>query len=148
MQIHELKLPARKGKKTIGRGGKRGTTSGRGTKGQKARSGGNVDPLFEGGRSSFIQRAKKMRGAKASILPKRFTVTLTMLERAFEEGEKVTVEALIAKKVVERSARVRGVKIVHTGALSKKLTLDVGIPASAKAAKLLGVVPNKEVAKQ
>lgn len=136
MQIHELTLPTRKNKKVIGRGGKRGTTSGRGTKGQKARSGGNVDPLFEGGRSSFIQRAKKMRGAKAATFPKRQTVTLAMLDRAFEDGETVTLEALLAKKIVERPARVYGVKIVNTGTLSKKLSLDPNVPASESAAKL------------
>ena len=65
MQIHQLKLKKRKKRKTIGRGGKRGTYSGRGNKGQKARSGGNVDPLFEGGRSSLVERLKKVRGFKS-----------------------------------------------------------------------------------
>jgi large subunit ribosomal protein L15 len=132
MQIHELTLPARKKKKTIGRGGKRGTTSGKGTKGQKARSGGNVDPLFEGGRSTFIERLKKVKGFKA-VSPKKITVTLTKLDRAFADGETVSIESLIEKKVVERSARVRGVKIVSTGVLKKKLKLDDAIGCSESA---------------
>ncbi len=134
MQIHELSLKPRKKKKTIGRGGKRGTTSGKGTKGQKARSGGNVDPLFEGGRSTFIERLKKVKGFKA-VSPKKTTVTLAALERAFADGEKVTIETLIEKKLVEKSARVRGVKIVATGNLTKKLTLDESVACSETASK-------------
>ena len=66
MQIHELNTKKRKAKKTIGRGGKRGTYSGKGNKGQKARSGGSMDPLFEGGRSSLVERMKKLRGFKST----------------------------------------------------------------------------------
>jgi large subunit ribosomal protein L15 len=137
MQIHQLTLPARKKKKTIGRGGKRGTTSGKGTKGQKARSGGNVDPLFEGGRSTFIERLKKVKGFKA-VNPKKVTVTLTKIDRAFADGEVVTVENLIAKKVVDRKARVAGVKIVSSGTLTKKLTLDEAVFASESARAQFG----------
>lgn len=135
MQIHQLKLTTRKKKKVIGRGGKRGTTSGKGTKGQKARSGGNVDPLFEGGRSTFIERLKKVKGFKA-VSPKRITITLAQLDRAFQDGETVSVEALLAKKIVDRKARVAGVKIVSTGKLTKKLKLDEAIFASESARKL------------
>lgn len=134
MQIHELKVAARKKKKVIGRGGKRGTTSGKGTKGQKARSGGNVDPLFEGGRSTFSERLKKVRGFKA-VHPKKVTITLAVLERAFKDGETVSVETLFAKKLVDRKARVAGVKIVSTGTLTKKLKLDEAIFASETARK-------------
>lgn len=134
MQIHELQLKTRKKKKVIGRGGKRGTTSGKGTKGQKARSGGNVNPLFEGGRSTFVERLKKVRGFKA-VHPKKITVTLAQLERSYAEGETVSVETLLAKRVVDRKARVAGVKIVSTGTLTKKLKLDDGIFASESARK-------------
>jgi large subunit ribosomal protein L15 len=134
MQIHQLTLTPRKKKKTIGRGGKRGTTAGKGTKGQKARSGGNVNPLFEGGRSTFIERLKKVKGFKA-VNPKKITVTLTKLERAFENGETVSVEILLAKRVVDRKARVAGVKIVASGTLTKKLKLDSAIFASETARK-------------
>ena len=65
MQIHQLKLAKRKKTKTIGRGGKRGTTSGRGTKGQGAHNK-HKSPLFEGGRSSLIERMKKLRGDRKS----------------------------------------------------------------------------------
>ena len=134
MQIHELQLKARKKKKVIGRGGKRGTTSGKGTKGQKARSGGNVDPLFEGGRSTFIERLKKVKGFKA-VNPKKVTITLAQIERAYENGETVSVETLLAKKLVTRKARVSGVKVVSTGTLTKKVKLDKEIATSESARK-------------
>lgn len=131
MQIHELKLPARKQRKTIGRGGKRGTTSGRGTKGQGAH-GKHKSPLFEGGRSSLVERLKKVRGFK-SPHAKAFTITLDRLERAFRDGEKVTRESFIEKKIFGKLVRVYGVKIVATGKLTQKLIIGNDIDASAGA---------------
>ena len=73
MQIHNLKIQyPKKKRKIIGRGGKKGTYSGKGGKGQKGRSGVSIDPLFEGGRSSLIDRLKKIRGFKA-FKPKAVT---------------------------------------------------------------------------
>ncbi|MEK7181587.1 MAG: 50S ribosomal protein L15 [Patescibacteria group bacterium] len=138
MQIHELTLAPRKGKKRIGRGGKRGTTAGRGTKGQKARSGAAVDPLFEGGRSTFIERLKKLRGVK-SIHAKKHTVTLSRIDEAYQEGDSVTVQSLVEKKLVSKKALKEGVKIVATGTLSKKLSLAEGISASEKAKEAFGI---------
>lgn len=126
MQIHELETKERKTSKRVGRGGKRGTYSGRGMKGQKARSGGNVDPLFEGGRSSLIQRMKKLRGFK-SIHAKKTVVTLDQLNKIFEDGETVSVLSLTEKKVLRKKAVRNGVKIVARGELSKKLTIADGI---------------------
>lgn len=126
MQIHELSVGKKPKRKLIGRGGKRGTYSGRGNKGQKARSGGNVDPLFEGGRSSLIERMKKSRGFK-SIHPKKNIITLATLETQFESGEKVSLETLVAKKLVRESKAKKGIKILSKGTLTKKLTIEVGI---------------------
>ncbi len=132
MQIHQLSLAKRKKRKLIGRGGKRGTTAGRGTKGQKARSGSAVDPLFEGGRSTFLERLKKVRGFK-SIHRKKCLVTLADLDQAYADGETVTVATLVAKKAVSKTALSRGVKIVATGTLKKKLTLGADVTASEQA---------------
>lgn len=132
MQIHTLKITKKPERKRIGRGGKRGTTSGRGSKGQKARSGASVDPLFEGGRSTFTERLKKVRGFK-SIHPKKYTVSLAQLEAKFSDGENVTLASLIEKRVVPKKAQVAGVKIVATGTLKKKLTLDDSVSCSEKA---------------
>jgi len=132
MQIHEISAPKRHGRKRVGRGGKYVKTAGRGTKGQKARSGSSVDPLFEGGRSTLIDRLKKVRGFK-SPRPKRATVTLGVLERHFQPGEEVSRESLIGKKLFTPAALRGGIKIVSKGTLSKKLLFDSRIRFSGSA---------------
>lgn len=132
MQIHQLSLAKRKSRKRIGRGGKRGTTAGRGSNGQKSRSGASVDPLFEGGRSTFLERLKKVRGFK-SVHAKKYLVTLSDLERACDEGETITLALLVKKNVAPQRALVCGIKIVANGRLRKKLLLGDDIAASAKA---------------
>jgi large subunit ribosomal protein L15 len=132
MQIHDLSTPKRPKKKRLGRGGKFIKTAGRGTKGQKSRSGASVDPLFEGGRSTLIDRLKKIRGFK-SPRPKRATVTLAMLEKSFEDGEEVSRETLVAKKLFSPAALRGGIKIVSTGSLSKKLLFDSRVRFSGTA---------------
>ncbi|HMN19117.1 MAG TPA: 50S ribosomal protein L15 [Candidatus Moranbacteria bacterium] len=135
MQIHEITTAKRKERKTVGRGGKRGTYSGRGNKGQKARSGGSVDPLFEGGRSSLVERLKKVRGFK-SMHPKKVTVKLSALDKAYADGETVSLETLVAKGIVAKKDVNRGAKIVATGNLSKKLTI-VGVLVSGAASEVI-----------
>lgn len=135
MQIHELKLKKRKPKKTIGRGGKRGTYSGKGNKGQKARSGGNVDPLFEGGRSSLVERLKKLRGFK-STSKKKVNINLNDLESSYADGETVNLESLMKSGLLGKIESKAGVKILGDGTLSKKLSIDgkILVSASAKSA--------------
>lgn len=60
MQFHDLKVNKKKSKKRVGRGGKRGTFSGRGVKGQKARSGSKKK--IAGGQTSILKRTPKLRG--------------------------------------------------------------------------------------
>lgn len=134
MQIHELKVTKRKERKRIGRGGKTGTTAGRGSNGQKSRSGASVDPLFEGGRSTLLERMKKVRGFK-SVHPKKHTVTLATLDRVLADGDIVTRALLVEKGAVDKKALLEGVKIVATGALSKKVTLGDDILVSETAKK-------------
>lgn len=135
MQIHELKVGRKKKRKTIGRGGKRGTYSGKGNKGQKARSGAHVDPLFEGGRSSLVERLKKVRGFK-SPHAKKININLNDLERNFENGDKVDIKSLIEKGLVGKIEARKEVKILGTGKLTKKITVDksIGLTKSAKKA--------------
>ncbi|MBP7811953.1 MAG: uL15 family ribosomal protein [Candidatus Moranbacteria bacterium] len=128
MQIHELTLAPRKEVKRIGRGGKRGTTSGRGTKGQGAH-GKKKDPLFEGGRSTLIDRMKKSRGFK-SPHAKKVTLTFTQINARYSDGEVITLETLLAKHMITPRDAKSGVKIVATGKLSKKVTLGEGILTS------------------
>jgi len=132
MQIHQLKVAKKKLRKRIGRGGKTGTTAGRGSNGQKSRSGASVDPLFEGGRSTLLERMKKVRGFK-SIHPKKQTVSLSELERVLSDGDKVTTTLLVEKRLVDKKAFKDGVKILSDGTLTKKLSLGDDVTASEKA---------------
>ena len=132
MQINTLKVKTKRKRKTIGRGGKKGTYSGKGMKGQKARSGGNVDPLFEGGRSTLIDHMKKKRGFK-SLAEKAVPVSLDKIEKNFKDGEIVNRETLTKTGIIERINKSRRIKILGTGELKKKVTIAIGIRVSASA---------------
>jgi large subunit ribosomal protein L15 len=132
MQIHQLKTKKRKARKTVGRGGKRGTYSGRGNKGQKARSGAKIDPLFEGGRSSLIMRLKKVRGFK-SAQAKNSIVKLEALEKFFKDGDTVSMDTLISAKLVKKADAKNGAKILGTGKITKKINISAKILLSKSA---------------
>jgi large subunit ribosomal protein L15 len=121
MQIHDLKVKIQKKKRRIGRGGKKGTYSGRGMKGQKSRSGANVNPIFEGGRSTLIEHLPKIRGFK-SHHPKNQVVDLTLLEKYFADEELVNPQSLLAKKIVDNMKVT--IKILGDGEIGKKLTIE------------------------
>ena len=95
-----------------------GKTSGRGHKGQKARSGGGVRRGFEGGQTPLYRRLPK-RGFK-NINSKNYTeVTLTMLNKA--TTEEVTAESLIKDRIISKAND--GIVILGTGSLDKKLNV-------------------------
>ena len=121
MQIHDLKVKIQKKKRRIGRGGKKGTYSGRGMKGQKSRSGANVNPIFEGGRSTLIEHLPKIRGFK-SHRPKNQVVDLAHLEKYFADGDIVSPKSLLAKKIVDNMKVA--IKILGDGEFGKKLTIE------------------------
>lgn len=124
MQINTLKLKNKpKKRKTIGRGGKKGTYSGRGNKGQKARSGGNINPLFEGGRSTLVDHMKKKRGF-ASKKPKKAIVKFSSLLKTFQNGAKITAEELAAKKLVKKMEVKNGIKILGPSDGKTKFDFD------------------------
>ncbi|MBR2786662.1 MAG: 50S ribosomal protein L15 [Clostridia bacterium] len=121
MKLDELS-PAQEGKtKTrVGRGigSGLGKTSGRGHKGQKARSGGGVRRGFEGGQTPLYRRLPK-RGF-TNIHAKNYTeVTLTMLNKA--TTEEVTAESLIADGIIRKAND--GIVVIATGNLEKKLAV-------------------------
>ncbi|MBU2028862.1 50S ribosomal protein L15 [Patescibacteria group bacterium] len=136
MQIHTLKLKKRQKKKSVGRGGKKGTYSGRGNKGQKARSGVSIDPLFEGGRSSLVDRMKKIRGFK-SIKAKALIVDIVKLGEKFKDGDLINRETLIKRGFFDKM-ETEGKKIKILGNSSIKIKLKIGqnilISAAAKKA--------------
>ena len=101
-----------------GMGSGLGKTSGRGHKGQKARSGGGVRRGFEGGQTPLYRRLPK-RGFK-NIHAGNFTeVTLTMLNNS--KSEEVTAESLIADGIISKAND--GIVVLATGKLDKKLTV-------------------------
>lgn len=126
MQLHDLKLKKRKQKKRIGRGGKRGTYSGRGVKGQKARSGGNIRPGFEGGQTPLWRRIQKTGGFRGLRLAS-LVVNVEVLNENFKNGDVVDIKTLQEKKLIGKIKRgkkgVQKVKILGDGKLDKKLTI-------------------------
>ena len=121
MKLDELK-PAQKTKTRtrVGRGvgSGLGKTSGRGHKGQKARSGGGVRRGFEGGQTPWYRRLPK-RGF-TNIFAKNYTeVTLTMLNKSSKED--VTAESLIEDGIIRKAND--GIVIIATGNLEKKLNV-------------------------
>ena len=135
MKLHELKPSegSRSVRKRVGRGygSGLGKTSGRGQKGQKARSGGGVRPGFEGGQMPLIQRLPK-RGFKNPTRKEYVLVNLETLNR-FEAGTEVTPELLLETRVIRKLND--GVKILGQGKLENKLTVKAHkFSASAKEA--------------
>ena len=123
MQLHQLKRQhPRKRLKLVGRGGKRGTTAGRGTKGQRARSGHKIRPEIR----DVIKRLPKKRGHRSLFAPElTVTVTLAHLKHHFSAGETISPTTLLAKRLVSRRTLKRGtVKIIGHATLEQALTID------------------------
>ena len=136
MQINTLKVKAKTKRKKVGRGGKKGTYCGKGMGGQKSRSGGNVNPLFEGGRSTLIDHMKKKKGFK-SRTPKAVPVSLDKIENKFKAGEIVSRETLLKAGIIKSVAKNVRVKILANGILKKKVTIAKEIQISESAKKAL-----------
>ncbi len=114
---------ATKTKKRLGRGRGSGTgkTSGKGVKGQKARPGHHGARIgFEGGQMPLKMRIPK-RGFKNPFRVEAFPINVSTLEKAFDSGAVVDLDALKAKSLVPK--RVVCVKILGEGDLTKKLTV-------------------------
>lgn len=121
MQLHNIQphTPLRKARK-IGRGGKKGTTSGRGTKGQKARAGARIRPAER----DLIKKIPKLRGAYFNSLQTKPTVVnIDTLNIHFKEGAVITPKALLQKGIIRReNGRIPEVKILGNGFLKHKFT--------------------------
>lgn len=132
LSLHTLK-PAKGSTQTrrrVGRGGKRGTTSGKGTKGQRARSSGRKRLAMKGLRKTLMAIPKQ--GGFRSRYPKVATVTLEDLEKRFQAGDVVTSKSLAAKRLIHD---VEPYKVLSSGSLTKALTVKAaGASASAKIA--------------
>lgn len=131
MQTHQITIGATaKTKKRVGRGGKRGTYSGHGGKGQTARSGRNFRPIIR----EVLKRYPKLRGYKnRSAQLKAEIIDVKSLDARFDNGQTVNPRALVAKNLVCRvSGKCPQVKILGTGNITKKLNV-VGCQVSATA---------------
>ncbi|QQG42630.1 MAG: uL15 family ribosomal protein [Candidatus Giovannonibacteria bacterium] len=121
MQAHNLLKSGNKKHRRIGRGGKRGSFSGRGIKGQKSRAGRRIRPQIR----DIIKKIHKRRGYrfKRGFAEKVAVVNLRDLETKFKDGEKITKELLVERGLIRSK---RPVKI-----------LGSGLPRRVKAGKLI-----------
>lgn len=146
MELHNLKpnTPRKYGRR-VGRGGKRGTTSGKGTKGQKSRAGAGVKPGFRGGDNRLWQLFPKQRGASSKpgnsrphrkhryyqLRHKKSAVVNVDALNQFADGTVITPELLLEKGLIINADH--GVKILGNGTLKRKLKFEkVEFSGSAK----------------
>lgn len=106
--------------KRLGRGiaSGKGHTAGRGTKGQKSRSGYNIPRRFEGGQTSLIARLPKAKGFTARAT-KNAVINIGVIEKHYKDGEIVSFKTLKAKGLVKDTSN--GVKVLGPGKLTKNL---------------------------
>ena len=141
MLIHEIKRNTpRKSKRQVGRGGKRGKTSGRGTKGQKARSGRKLRPEIR----DYLKKIPKLRGrgknSNLSIQGKPTVFNIEVLEKKFSDGAEISPVILAKKGLIKSiSGRLPVVKILAGGEVKKKFSVT-GCLLSAKAKSKLEAV--------
>lgn len=123
MQLHQLKPKHKlKKKKRIGRGGKRGTYSGKGIKGQKSRAGRKFAPVIR----ELIKKYPKLRGYRFKGQDKNLAiVNIGDLDKKFKESEVVNPKALLERKLIRRiKGKTPKVKILGRGELKKKLIIE------------------------
>lgn len=125
MKLHELEknIGAKHSKKRVGRGSGSGLgkTSGRGQKGQKARSGGSINPVFEGGQLPLYRRLPK-RGFSNYPFKKEYAVINLSDLNVFEDGTVVTPALLKEKGIVKK--QLSEIKVLGEGQLDKKITVQ------------------------
>jgi large subunit ribosomal protein L15 len=132
MQIHNISSFIKR-KKRIGRGGKRGSYSGRGMKGQKSRAGHKIRPALR----DIVLKFPKKRGIGNVRVKKEniFEVNLLNIDKKFNAGEKVDLESLKNKKIINIPKKIKNpkVKILGKGNLNKSLIFDASLSFSEKA---------------
>ncbi len=122
MQLHQIKTTnKKKTRKRIGRGGKRGSFSGKGMNGQNSRSGNNREPIIRG----IIKRYPKLRGYRFnSHNTNGVVINLLDLEKNFKAGETVSPKSLLDRKMIDKeNGRLPRVKILGQGDVSKALNV-------------------------
>ncbi len=126
MKLHDLAPSegAKKARKRIGRGNGsgHGTYSGKGLKGQKARSGGKINPRFEGGQSPLVLRLPYKRGFHNPFKKQYYIVNLESLQ-GFDAGAEVTPQSLAEAGVIRDTEQM--VKLLGGGEVAKALKVKV-----------------------
>lgn len=123
MQTHQVK-PKHKSKdrKIVGRGGKKGTYSGKGIKGQSARAGRKMAPIIR----ELIKRYPKLKGYRSFVLRNNLTVVnLDALDKNSKNGDIINPENLIKKRIIRMiKGKMPEVKILGKGKISKKIIVE------------------------
>ncbi len=139
MQLNQLKRE-HKNKRSVqvGRGGKRGKTSGRGGKGQTARAGHKIRPEIR----DMIKRIPKLRGRGKNIFQsfqkRALPLNLNLIEKHFAAGEKVTPQILAEKGLVNgKKGGELIVKILSSGEITKKIIFSGCLFSASARAKIL-----------
>lgn len=142
MELGTLKAPRgakkRRSRFGLGEGSGHGKTSGRGGKGQTARSGGGVRPGFEGGQMPLSRRLPKFGfTSRTRVLGKNVYAVVNVgdLER-FPDGAVVDYAALKSQGYAKGSYAKAGIKVLGEGTLSKKLTVKVQAISAAARTKI------------
>lgn len=130
MKLHELNKTQSKSKKRIGRGmgSGKGKTSGRGTKGQKAR--GKIPPAFSGGLALYRRLPLKRGYSNPKISSKPKIITLDKLN-IFKQNSVVDLPSLIELGIITKQEALKGVKILSKGEITKALTIKLPLSKSA-----------------
>lgn len=128
MEISKLFAESKdKGRKRVGRGiaGAGGKTAGRGTKGQKSRtgSGRKITDWFEGGQTPLYRKMAKRRGFQHAD-NKDFTLTTTLINKFYKDGETVSPATLKEKKLIRKLGTSQAVKVVRRQDLAVKVKFD------------------------
>ncbi len=134
MQIHQLKPNhISRARKIVGRGGKKGTYSGRGIKGQAARSGRKMVPIIR----ELIKRYPKLKGYRTFVLEDHsVVVNIGVLDKHCSDGDIVTPAYLVKKGIIRQvKNKIPKVKILGNGTISKKIIIEnCNISKAAKGA--------------
>lgn len=124
LQLHNL-TRLHKSRKRVGRGGDQGGTSGKGHKGQKARSGPRIKAFFEGGQMPLSRRLPKRGFCNTRFATQTAVISIADLERVYQAGQTVDHVSLYEAGLISRKEALHNVKVLGNGQLSKALIVSV-----------------------
>ena len=142
MQLHQItRHHKNKKSRQIGRGGRRGKTSGRGTKGQKARAGAKIRPIMR----DIIKKIPKLRGYRFhGFQEKPVPIYLSLIDKMYNDNDVVNPQTLLRRGCIEmKKGKYPIVKILSQGEINKKVTVancSVSQKAREKIEKSGGVI--------